>query len=637
LEQAVSRNRRNLHWKWLPLAAVLAALSVGCGSSDSADGTFDSAGSGGTDSGPMVNGDAGGQGGAEAPNRDGGIPGFESNPVDQLLANPERNPEDILGGVDPLGARGHADAAVACYASTDECGDAECQAFASCCVNSGTCCAPIDDPPLPAVLDFQKCAGQTADACAEGVGSDAFSFSQPEPVLSGRGLVPNGTATAEGGAVIGGVVNLSAQRVQVDVQFTLPVGCNGTCLESAGVAFTAGAPGAFVDAEVGLLLSGSRDVVSLMIGNAVADTFDAGTDSTTWRLVLSPNGSAQVFRNESSLGTHSFDAAALAQARFVLFGRNLGAATTSAAIAVIEVESSFCDNPTSWNERQAATITLNGNAVPDHAFGSGPSIVDQGTATRMAYEVDGEIFVSEKDEAAPEEFFLSDGTPALVPTEPYEALGVGDPELVWDGSSLFLFYTARDSEGAGSIGAAVSVQDPPAFMKGNGPTLVPMGDVVSYDAPSVVYRDGLWLLVVRATLSDGATELHAFYSDLGTDWVRVIDGGLEKLTRVESATAEITDPSLIIHNSAYHLYYARRTGTRWSVELAVSDELILWRSMGEVLGGSNEGFDSLGARSPDALSQPDRIDIVYAGQDGVSFRLGTASRAAPSDTAPSFF
>jgi hypothetical protein len=94
---------------------------------------------------------------------------------------------------------------------------------------------------------------------------------------------------------------------------------------------------------------------------------------------------------------------------------------------------------------------------------------------------------------------------------------------------------------------------------------------------------------------------------------------------------------LIIHNSAYHLYYARRTGTRWSVELAVSDELILWRSMGEVLGGSNEGFDSLGARSPDALSQPDRIDIVYAGQDGVSFRLGTASRAAPSDTAPSFF
>ena len=33
----------------------------------------------------------------------------------------------------------------------------------------------------------------------------------------------------------------------------------------------------------------------------------------------------------------------------------------------------------------------------------------------------------------------------------------------------------------------------------------------------------------------------------------------------------------------------------------------------------------------------DRIDLVYTGQDGVSFQLGSASRAAPSDTAPSIF
>jgi hypothetical protein len=167
---------------------------------------------------------------------------------------------------------------------------------------------------------------------------------------------------------------------------------------------------------------------------------------------------------------------------------------------------------------------------------------------------------------------------------------------------------------------------------------MPTGDVVSYDAPSVVYRDGVWLLVVRATLSSGATELHAFYTNnLDMGWTRVINGGLEELTRVDDPASDITDPSLIIHNSAYQLYYARRTGTRWAVELAVSDELLLWRPMGEVLGGSNEGFDSLGVRSPDAISQPDRIDMVYSGQDGVSFRLGTAYRAAPSDTAPSIF
>jgi hypothetical protein len=614
----------------------VALVVAGCNDSDSSRGGLGPdfvSGSGGTAEG------AGGQGGAAGPSFDGdaGVAGFESNPVDQLLANPQRNPEDLLGGVDAPGAGGYAQTAVACYASADACGEAECGAFASCCVKTGTCCAAIvDDAPLPAALDFQQCAGQTADVCTQDSGSDAVSFGQLEPVLSGRGLIPNGTATAEGGVVIGKLVNLSSQRVEVEVQFTLPVGCNGTCLESAGIAFTSNAPDAFVDAEVGLLLSGSREVVNLMIGNAVAESFDAGTDNTRWRLVLSPDGSAQVLRDGISLGTYAFDAAALQQARFVVFGRNLGAATTSAAIAVIEVALSFCDNPASWNQRQALTITLDGNAVTDHTFGNGPSIVDQGVRKLMAYEVGGEIFVSEED--APGEFFLSDGKPALIATESYEALGVGDPELVWDVNLLFLFYTARDSEGAGSIGAATSVEDVPVFVRLDGPTLAPMGGVVSYDAPSVVYRDGLWLLVVRATLSDGATELHAFYtSDLDTGWERVVDGGLEKLTRTDSPTSEITDPSLIIHNSAYQLYYARRTGTRWSVELAVSDELLLWRSMGDVLGGSNEAFDSLGARSPDALSQPDRIDIVYSGQDGVSFRLGTASRAAPSNTAPSFF
>jgi predicted GH43/DUF377 family glycosyl hydrolase len=353
-------------------------------------------------------------------------------------------------------------------------------------------------------------------------------------------------------------------------------------------------------------------------------------------LVLSPAGSVRLFRDGTPLGSYAFDAASLKQARLVTFGRNLGAAATSAAIAVLEVESSFCDSPRSWEDRQPLSITLNGNEVPGHASGSGPSIVDHAATRRMAYVVDDKIFLAERE--TPGEFFLSDPNPALVPTEPYEALGIGDPELVWDGNLLLLFYTAWDAKGAGSIAAAVSAQDVPLFVKSEGPVLAPTGDVVSYDAPSVVYRDGLWLLVVRATLADGSTELRAFYtSDLDAGWERVINGGLEKLTRVEDATSEVTDPSLIVHNSAYHLYYSHRTGTRWSVELAVSDELLLWRPMGEVLGGSNEGFDSLGARSPDVISQPDRIDIVYSGQDGVSFRLGTAWRAAPSDTAPSIF
>jgi predicted GH43/DUF377 family glycosyl hydrolase len=210
---------------------------------------------------------------------------------------------------------------------------------------------------------------------------------------------------------------------------------------------------------------------------------------------------------------------------------------------------------------------------------------------------------------------------------------VGDPELFWVGDFLYLFYTAYDANGEGSIGFASLTGNMP--QKNPVPILEPEGDVASYDSPTVALRDDLIVLIVRATLQSGATELRAFYTvDLDGVWARVVDGTLEQLTRIDGPTSAVTSPSLIVHNSAYHLYYARRTGTRWAIELAVSDELLIWRPLGEALGASGEGFDSMGARGPDARSANDRIEMVYTGQDGVSFQLGFTSRAAPSATAP---
>jgi hypothetical protein len=504
-------------------------------------------------------------------------------------------------------------------------------------VNTGACCAPVvDNPPLPATLDFRQCAEEAVAACTADSGSNAAAFGDLEPVLNARGFVPNGTATAEGGATVGDPVNLASQRVELEVQFALPIGCGGTCLESAGVAFTATAPSEFVDADVGLLLSGSREQVQVMIGNQVADSFFAVPGSTIWRLALSPGGSAHVFRDNVLRGRYAFDAAALTQAQLVAFGRNLSDPADSAAIAAIRVEVAYCDNPRAWSGREPVSVSDGSTEVPGHAFGAGPSIADLGSNRYVAYEVDGEIFVAEQ--IAPAALLLEEPTPALFPTEPYEAMGLHDPELISDGSSVFLFYTARDESGVGRIVRAESDQGLAVFAKDQAPLALPGVGSISYDAPSVVYRDGFWLLVVRATLPNGATELRVFYAnDPGTNWARVVDGTLEQLTRVESPTSEVTEPSLVIHNSAYQLYYARRSGTRWSVELLVSDELLIWRSMGDVLGDSSEAFDSLGARSPDVISGPDRLDIVYVGQDGVAFQLGTASRAAPSDTAPSIF
>ena len=614
----------------LALAALLGGAPLGCGDSErplDAD-AFNPAGTGGRGGAGGGAGfeNVGGQGGTGVPMADGGFGGIGSNPVDQLSADPSRSGPDVAS------PESYEEDAAVCYDTPASCGAGGCEAFASCCVATGACCQPVvDELGLPSELDFQQCAGLELALCGTGDGS-AAAFGLAEPVISDQGLVPNGNAEVEGGVLVGDPVNLSSMRVELSVQFALPIGCGSTCLQSAGVAFTASTPDEFVDVDVGLLLSGARSEVSLMVGNAVAASFDAGNDATQWQLVLSPEGTAEVFRDDVSQGNYPFDAAGLTQAQLVIFGRNVGAISDSAAVATIDVQSSLCDNPSAWLDRAPLSVTFEGSDVPRHASGRAPSVVDQGPTRRVAYEVGHEIFVAEQ--AAPGALVLDSLVPALVATEPFEALGVGDPELVADDGSLLLFYTASDDVGAGSIRLAVSDQDPPAFTKDVQPIVEPTGAVVSYDAPTVFRREGLWVLIARATLTDGATELHAFYTnDLDAPWTRIIDGGLEHLTRTDGPGSELADPSIIVHNSAYHLYYARRTGTRWAVELAVSDELLLWRPLGEVLHGSGAGFDSLGARSPDAISGPDRVDLVYSGQNGVSFGLGTATRIAPSETA----
>ena len=92
--------------------------------------------------------------------------------------------------------------------------------------------------------------------------------------------MPNGSAIAEGGAWLGGAVNLASERVSIDAQFSLPIGCGGTCLQSAGVAFSKpSAEGSFAGAEVGLLLSGSREDVNLLDTDVLERTCrEAGFD-----------------------------------------------------------------------------------------------------------------------------------------------------------------------------------------------------------------------------------------------------------------------------------------------------------------------------------------------------------------------
>ena len=641
----------------LLIALCMAALGTACGADDpdgaaamgtggtagdptnDVDGSFGggAAGAGGAGVDGGASEGLGGQGGSslpEGPAFDAGPDGLVNNPIDELFADPARSPWDFLGASAQDG-QAYVDAAEACFSEPGACDSQACGAFAACCPASGSCCEPLLASPIPESLDFRACAGDSVTECFAEAGFSANSFGEDGPILSGQGLVPNGSASAEGGVLVGELVDLASLRVQLDVQLRAPVDCNGTCLESAGVGFSRLTDDGELDGvAVGLLLSGSREVVQLLLAGQVADSFPAAEATTGWRMTFAPRGEVEVRRDGVLLGRYPFDSESLRQARLTLFGRNLSAPERSAAIESIDSVTERCDNPRGWTERAPLEVTVQGEPAPTFRFGVEPSISDDPERPGAAFALDAEIFIGET---------VSDGridlpsfAPALRATEAFEAGGVGDPELLTVEGTPFVYYTAWNANGAGSIAAATLSAD--EAQKELTPMLVPEGDVVSYDAPTAAVRDGLVILVVRATLRSGASELRAFYSaDPQTGWARIVDSSLEALTRVESPTEEIGSPSLVRHNSAYQLYYARRQGTRWSVEIAASDELLFWRPLGEALGGSGEGFDSQGARGLDARSVFGRIEAVYSGQDGVSFQLGFAARPAPSGTASTVF
>jgi hypothetical protein len=631
-----------------PLLAsvIVAVLSMGCAASESSsadagDPTHDAAtgGTGGYAPDEGLNGDdapegAGGDsgGGPAAPSA-GNPDALVNNPIEQLFADGERTPFDFFDGLG-TGPQSYADTASICYADAADCESSLCTPFAACCVATGRCCMPPEVSPLPESLSFIDCSGGAVEDCAASKGYDAVEFGDRGVLITSRGLVPNGDATSEGGTLLGDAVALTNERVTVTVTFAYPRGCNGTCLESAGVAFTSDdGTDRFNGAAVGLLFSGSRERVSLLIGGQTVDAYPAADASATWTLALSPAGTVEVASGDATLGVYAFDPEPLSSARLAVFGRSLFSNANSAAVSSLSTTVELCDSPRGWTERTAVNVTLDGGPSSGFASASEPSLLDDPFSNTVAFEADGSIYLGELADGVVE---VSSVGARLVESEPYEAGGIGEPELFTFADTLLLYYAAFDDMGAGSIRSASLIDD--ELVKSVVPVLVPDGDVVSYDSPTVSAREGLVVLVARATLASDATELRIFYtSDPSTGWAPIVDGSLEAITRIDGATEDVTGPSLIVHNSAYQLYYARRVGTRWTVEVAASDELLFWRPLGEALGPSGSGFDRLGARSLDARSGFDEIDALYMGQDDVSFGLGRVARPAPSDTASAPF
>ncbi len=328
--------------RWVLLYA-LAALALG-GCADSADGGPAFEGGGGA--GDPSEGSAGAGGAAEGA---GGAAG-RASPTDGLqVLSPElfADPERIPLALDADAQQSYFALARDCYQGAG-CGVEACEALAACCVGSGRCCSAVDSPALPALIDFRSCAGLDVQSCAQDHGTVAVPFGPDAPLLSGRGLMANGTLFTDGGAVLGAPVDLAAHRVDVAVRFTLPEQCGSSCLESAGISWTNGDPSLRFENGLGLVLSGARREMRLLIGDTAVASFSAGSSGTVWMLSVEPDGHVEVRRDGELQTRRPVEVSQLRQARLAVFGRNSNEAPQAAAIATLSLEQSLCDMPSAW-------------------------------------------------------------------------------------------------------------------------------------------------------------------------------------------------------------------------------------------------------------------------------------------------
>jgi len=532
-----------------------------------------------------------------------------------------------------------------------------CGPVRSCCVGDARCCMGLDVPPVPS-LSFTGCTGDVL-AC---VGrSDVTRFGPAGPwvvsdVTAGTWLQPGGDASYDGGLVVGSPVDLRSHRVRLQTTFAPPDGCAADCLESVGIALTTQTglgSASIVRPHVGLLYSGTRHLVSLVIADDVVDSWPLTTERA-WTLEVAPDGAVTVTGSSDGdpvTAAHAF--MPVPGAQLVIYGRNAnrsGTGTRGASIDGISVTTTLCDMPSAWTRRDPLTLHDRTTAT-DHNSPrvAAPSIADgtdsmglpvTGLAFADVYGDHSVILVAGRSD--PDTRFVLTTTPAnpaVSPGRPHDMGGVGDPELVADatGSGWRLYYTATSTTGVRTIGLATATTLAGPWTAEAIPVISPDGTAAAgYEMPTVAEAAmGVEVMVVRAITANGERELVPFvFRD--SAWHRHNGGQLPTLTHRPSEDQlsgfdadEIADPSLIVHNGAFHLYYAGRRGTRWGIGLIASDEIVEWRSAADgpqVLAGDGSGFDRVGLAGPDAVSRDTDIELVYQGSDGSRAGLGLAQR-----------
>ncbi|NOY92815.1 MAG: hypothetical protein GXP55_16620 [Deltaproteobacteria bacterium] len=607
--------RRDLHanhrtrWRTALAQTLVLALGLGCAGID--DGRIDPEAGAASDAGADT---------ATPPASDGGIlPGL---PYDDMGLSRA----DGFGNGDVAETPICNDALFGAEAVELDCQNSACQNVASCCVGRGDCCG--DTPNLaPASLpSFVGCGTDVLGCLGETRGR---LFGSPTPSITADGtFAPGGDGNFDSGLLLERVVDLRSTRLSLKAHFVTPSDCGPGCLEGAAVSVST--QDLFdettrVDMLAGLVLSGSRADVSLIVAGRDVQSWPA-SDASTWTLLLTPDGRVQVLADGMELLTSPVGYVPAGAARIVLSGHDLNPTPGRmvAGLSGLEIEASRCDIPTGWSDHRDLVLRERGLpatlSTPVSALGTA---VDESGSTLAALVIENALFIAGRPGADPSELTLTTSLDNPSYSPPVGST-LGSPALLTGPENSFLLLPVEtDGESALMWGTVDGVTR--AVTIDSTPLLSPDSNVRSFEDPTVARVDASRVvIVVRRVHRNGPVDFGVYVASESAMSPRELTGlHLNDALTASSAPGydadEVGGLALVGQDHAWQLYYARRRGARWSIGLLVSDDMIFWRHAegGEsVLLPDGSPVETVGVRGPAVTFADERVTLSYLGLDG---------------------
>ena len=526
-----------------------------------------------------------------------------------------------------------------------DCRDSDCSLNPVCCVGSSAaaCCAASTETlatfeiPLECEGDVGTCAGLA------GLG---FFGADAMPTIESHGLVPQGGA-GQGGVAMGSPIDPRGGNSTFTVQLEVPSARCTDCIDSAGIGFMDTLPRAIGErapVRLGVIASGSRDELQVVVGDAVVTRLPLPVGPITLTLTLNADGTASLTHPS---GLETISGVALDEALVpVIYGRTQNRAAGVEAIRVTgaTLTRNACDIPSAMVRRADPVLPASFSPWTPGALGR-PAVLAGPSGTLVVIEHEGRLLSAGVTMNLEITSAGGDPGPSVVDPPP-DVETLHDPWLVTHGGVRALFFVGEDVLGVRRVYRADAAESATSLQVGSPsePVLSPeaLPGVLSVDGPSVwVDGSSLWRMIARVRTDAGPALVALSGGSDGTAW-QLANGTLEASIVRSPATDdlfamdrdEVATPAVVRvagprgGEPLLRLYYAGRRGTRWSIGLLVSETGDQWLSEGEVLGPRSQGFDAFGALGPAPILRPSgELHLFYVGTDGLQSAYGLAGPA----------